>query len=38
MCRSLVFMGRDITKYANPGKNPDIPTARIEQEGRQADS
>lgn len=38
MCRSLVFMGWDVTKYANPENSPDTPTVRIEREGRQADS
>lgn len=38
MCRSLVFMGWDVTKYANPENSPDTPAVRIEREGRQADS
>ncbi len=37
LCRSLVYMGWDVTRYANPENSPDIPTVRIEREGRQAD-
>jgi len=37
LCRSLIFMGWDVTRYANPENSRDIPTVRIEQEGRRAD-